>query len=177
MFERSRTDSRVEPVSLPVEIDMTDGSHVRGKLKVASSLTPLDALNAPGNFVEFEPYGGEPNFIAKTTISSVRLVGVPRAPSLRARGGSTDDFDPHFVLGVSTESSWDDIRQAYVRMSKSYHPDLYRSANLPIEVADYIETMARRINAAYAALEVSQRPARIARGAVSQPVFTSTPRS
>ena len=177
MFERSRTDSRIEPVGVPVEMETVDGTLLKGKLRVPSNHAPLDALNAPGNFIEFEPYGEEPHFIAKSTIAGIRLIGVPRSPSLHPRGGAADDFDPHFILGISTESSWDEVRQAYHRLSKTYHPDLYSTSTPPKEVAGYIEVMARRINAAYAALEVTERQQRRPRGAVSAPVFTSAPRA
>jgi hypothetical protein len=177
MFERSRVDNRIEPTGVPVEVDLIDGTLERGKLKVPANHAPLDALNAPGNFIEFEPYTGEARFIAKTTITGIRLVGVPGPPSLRPRGGASGDFDPHFVLGISTESSWEEIRQAYVRLSKTYHPDLYSTTTLPEEVATYIETMARRINAAYAAIEETGKQQRRPRGAVSAPVFTSSPRA
>lgn len=173
MFERSRVDTRVEPASVPVELELIDGSQAKGKLMVPSNLAPLDALNSPGCFLEFVPYAGEARLIAKSTIASIRLVGVPRASPLRARG---EDFDPHSILGVSSDSEWDDIRSAYVHLSKSYHPDRYAQATLPAEVADYLDTMARRINAAYAALETAERNARRFRAEITPAVYTSRPR-
>ncbi len=177
MFERNRIDSRPEPASVPVEIDLQLGGEIKGRLRVPSGIAPLDALNSDGGFIEFEPYGGETRFIAKSTISSLRLVGVPRAPHLAARASSGDDFDPHFILGVSTESTWNEIRQAYVQLTKTYHPDRFAGTLLPNEVGTYLETMARRINAAYAALESTQRTTRSVRAEQSPAVYTSRPRA
>lgn len=174
MFERSRVDTRVESTSVPVELELIDGTEAKGKLMVPSNQAPLDALNSAGGFLEFVSYGGESKLIAKSTIASIRLVGVPRASHLRTRG---EEFDPHAILGVSPESTWDDIRTAYLQLSKSYHPDRYSQASLPVEVSDYLDTMARRINAAYAALEETERSTRRYRAAVTPAVYTSRPRA
>jgi hypothetical protein len=176
MFERNRIDNRPEAAAVPVEIELQSGEQIKGKLKVPAGLTPLDALNGTGSFFEFEPYGGEPRLIAKSTIVALRLVGVPRASALYARGGAGDDFDPYVVLGISTESTFDEIRQAYVQLTKAYHPDRFAGVAMPKEVAAYLETMARRINLAFAALDGSHRSAKTLRAAQTEPIYTSQPR-
>jgi DnaJ-domain-containing protein 1 len=172
MFERTRTDNRLEPVALPVELEMTDGTSRKGKLKISSHHQPLEALNAPGGFLEFEPYGGELAFIAKSMVAAIRPVNVPRAPQLRPRGGQSDAFDPHEVLGISSESTWEETRAAYVRLSKLYHPDLFTSTALPPEVSAYLEATVRRINAAYAALDQVAKVVKVRRGTTSEPIFS-----
>ncbi len=177
MFERSRVDNRPEPTMVPVELEMVDGSEAKGKLVVASSHAPLDAINNPGGFVEFLPYAGEPRLLAKATIAAIKLVGAPRMPSLRPRTGLSDDFDPYAILGVPEGSTWEEVRAAYLQLSKTYHPDRYSSATLPGEVCQYLETMARRVNAAYAALETNERTARRFRADAMPAVYTSRPRA
>ncbi len=54
---------------------------------------------------------------------------------------------------------WHAIREAYLRLAKTYHPDRVAGANLPDEVTDYMNRQARRINAAYAMLESTIRSA------------------
>ncbi len=44
---------------------------------------------------------------------------------------------------------------------------------LPPEVADYLDAMARRINAAYAALETTMQAPRRVAAQRSQPIYTS----
>lgn len=177
MFERNRIDSKPEPGTVLVEIELYDGTLAKGRLIVAAGHAPLEALNGQGGFVEFVPYGGEPSYIAKSTIAALRPLGVPRAAHLSPRSGAANDFDPHAILGVSTESTWDEVRQAYVQHSKAYHPDRYSSATLPAEVQTYLETMARRVNAAYAALEGSNKAVRRVLAERSQPIYTSAPRT
>jgi hypothetical protein len=176
MFERNRIDNKPEAASVPVEIELQSGEQAKGKLKVPAGHTPIDALNGNGGFVEFEPYGGEPRFIAKSTIVSLRLVGVPRTPGLYARGGTGNDFDPHQVLDISTESTFDEIRQAYVQLTKVYHPDRFVGVAMPKEVNSYLEAMARRINLAFAALDGSHRAVKTIRAEQTQPIYTSQPR-
>ena len=177
MFERNRVDNRPERYSVPVEIELQHGGEAKGRLRVPAGHAPLDALNGSGGFIEFEPYGGETRFIAKSSIAALRLIGVPRAPRLLSRTSSGDEFDPHSILGVSTESTWEEIRQAYVQLTKTYHPDRFAGTLLPDEVCTYLETMARRINAAYAALETSHRTIRSTPAVQSPPVYTSRPRA
>lgn len=177
MFERGRIDNRVEPTSVPVELELLDGSELKGKLLVASSHAPLDAINNAGGFVEFVPYVGEPRLIAKATIASIKLVGVPRAPHLKPRAGLTEEFDPHVILGIAHDSTWDQVRAAYVQLSKAYHPDRYSSAALPVEVGEYLETMARRVNAAYAALETREKTAKRYRADLTPAVYSSRVRA
>ncbi len=164
-------------MAVPVEIELMGGEIEKGKLILSSSQAPLDIINQPGGFLEFAPYAGEPRLVSKSTIASIRLVGVPRAPALRTRNGLTDDFEPYMILGVPQGSAWEDVRNAYIELSRSYHPDRYSSALLPPEVVGYLETMARRINAAYAALEAAERTAKRYRADLMPAVYTSRSRA
>jgi hypothetical protein len=159
-----------------VEIGLVSGEQTKGKLMVPVGRSPLEVLNGLGAFIEFEPYGGERQFLAKTQIAAMRLAGVPQRPSL-SPAYANDDFDPHTILGVPRGCAWEDIRQAYLRLSKTYHPDRYSNAMLPDEVRTYLETMARRLNAAYAALEATKRAVEQSPMPRYAPVFTSAPRS
>ena len=60
-------------------------------------------------------------------------------------------------------------RRQVFRLAKAYHPDRYATAELPAEVRDYLAAMARRINAAHAALEVPLKKQAVRQ----EPVFTS----
>lgn len=157
MFDRSRNERGADTSAIPVEIAFADGTAAKGKLLMPFGKTVADVLNGSGSFIEFEPYGGERSFIAKTYLASIRLVGVPKAADLESRILDVDGFDPHRVLGLKAGAGRDDIRSAYFALAKTYHPDRYATAELPAEVRDYLAAMARRINAAHAALEAPQK--------------------
>jgi hypothetical protein len=169
MFERNKIDNVPQVTAIPVEVTFTDGTISRGKLLVAIGKAAADVLNGAGAFIELEPYGGERSFVAKSQLASVKLLGVPKAPSLQARVHGDDDFDPHRILGVSVGAGRDEVRQAYIALAKVYHPDRYATAELPPEVQDYLAAMARRINAAHAALDVPLKKQAVRQ----EPVFSS----
>ena len=155
MFERTRIDNVPEPSAVPVEVTLLDGSMLKGKVLVPVGKVLSDALNSSGPFLEFEPYGGDRRFLAKSQIGTLKLVGVPKAGNLHVKGAA-DPFDPHSILGVPQTADWEEIRQSYHKLAKLYHPDRYASASLPNEVGEYLANMVRRVNAAYAALDIPQ---------------------
>jgi hypothetical protein len=172
MFERNKIDNAPEQNAVPIEVALIDGTIVKGKMFVPALKTVSDALNGAGSFIEFEPYGGERAFVAKTRLASVKLVGIPKAPNLKARTSDIDSFDPHVVLGLMAGATREEIHAAYVRLARAYHPDRYAMAELPQEVREYLAIMARRVNAAYAALEVPEKKKALRQ----EPVFTTTAR-
>lgn len=169
MFERNRVDNQPEASAVPVEAAFADGTVTRGKLLVPMGRSVADALNGPSSFIEFEPYGDARRFVAKAQLASITLVSVPRPPDLEARLVDVDGFDPYRVLGLRAGASREEVRATYFALAKAYHPDRYATAELPAEVRDYLAAMARRINAAYAALEVPQKK----QAARQEPIFTS----
>src|SRR6266851_2772623 len=71
-----------------------------------------------------------------------RLFGIDAAGYTRIRaafigpsaGGAPDGADdPHAVLGVAPDASLDEIRAAYRRLIRAYHPDLLVARGLPAE--------------------------------------------
>jgi hypothetical protein len=169
MFDRSKGDYVPEPNAIAVEVALADGTTDRGKVLVPMGKSLADVLNGAGGFIEFEPYGGERSFLAKAQLTWIKPAGVPKAPSLSGRAGDHSAFDPYKILGLTAGASREDVRAAYFRLAKTYHPDRYATAELPEEVRDYLATMARRINAAHAALEAPQKK----QAAREEPVFTS----
>ncbi len=178
MFERNKVDTGVQHVaSVPAEVEDANGTVLKGRFIFTAARAFADVLNGPSQFLEFEGYEGPRQFLSKSAIRSVRLVAVPQAGQLDARRRDSAAFDPHQVLGVAHAAPFDEIRQAYLRLSKTYHPDRYQSVELPAEVRDYLAAMAARINVAYAALE---RDVQIEKAKVStrvEPVYTSRPRA
>lgn len=175
MFERNKVDN-VDQSAVPVEIETDTGEVMTGRLLVPIGRALFETLNSQGGFLEFEPYGGEKAYVAKSMLRHVRLISVTRAPSLSARARDLDGFDPHTILGVPATAAFDDIKTAWHRLSKRYHPDRYANVELPDEVRDYLAVMARRVNAAFAALEkahASQK--RVAEGR-SAPIYANAPR-
>lgn len=164
MFERSRVDSgsgvgEANSSGVAVALSLTDGSEVKGRIAVPPGRSLTDALNGAAPFVEFEAFDGPRQYLAKHAINGVRLISPGRGQTL-ARMRDTDGFDPHTILGLPLGAPYEDVRGAYLRKAKTYHPDRYANAELPDEVRSYLESMARRVNAAFAALETPHQESR-----------------
>ncbi len=171
MFERNKIDTTDH--AIPVEILSEDGVVQKGRLLVAMGRNIYEVLNSPGAFLDFEPYGGERMFVAKSTLRNVTLLNVPRAPNLAARVRDLDGFDPHSILGVPSSATFDDVKAAWHKLSKAYHPDRYANAELPAEVNEYLSVMARRVNAAYATLETQMTAQKRVAVTRATPIYTS----
>ena len=135
----------------PVFLTLTDQSVVTVSIRMPLSNRLGDALNNADVFLDALSPSGQQIFIAKSSIRSVRSANVPKADQLDTENGApgTPSFDPYAVLKVSKDASPDEIRHAYHRMAKLYHPDRIASFDLPEEVMDYVRTMLVRINLAF----------------------------
>lgn len=152
---------------LSVEITLQDGRELHGKLIMPPGRTLTEMLNGGSAFVEFEPTAGERMFIARSALQSVKPIDMPAAPRLPT-GSPDEGFNPRAILGIGADATRQEIRDAYLRLAKIYHPDRYAAADLPAEVSEYLAAMVRRINAAHDALESTQQR----RAEKQEPVFT-----
>lgn len=159
MFERNRVET-AQPTAVPVELTTIDGDRIQGRMVIAAGRTIFDALNGNGSFVEFEPYRGERRYVAKTMLRDVRLLSMPKAQPLPAARDDDDvTSEPHTVLGVAKDASMSEVKAAWLRLTKAYHPDRYAGVELPGEVTRYLDATVRRINAAYKVMEKIHRSA------------------
>lgn len=158
MFERNRIDNATigSQAGLPVEITLEGGDVLVGKLAILVGRGLADLLNGANMFLEFEPYEGERMMIAKAAIRTIKTVSVPGAGHLKAYLRQIEGFEPGQVLGVAPGAPMDEIRQAYHRLAKAYHPDRFASAGLPPEIDEYLSAVVRRINMAYDSLETAE---------------------
>ncbi len=173
MFERNKIDNVTQQATVPAEITLASGEEVKGRFFITSSRSIFEVLNGESQFLDFETFDGERALLAKTTLAAVKIIAVANAQSLKARLRDGEAFDPYSVLGLSASAGWDDVRQAYLSLSKIYHPDRFAGVGLPAEVRDYLAAMARRINAAYTALEAPHQAAKRADVEKAKPIFTS----
>lgn len=179
MFERVKVDnvSAMQAVAVPVEVTLDDGRTLRGKFLVPQGRSVAEVLNSGVQFLEFEPYGGERTLLAKTSLKAVKPVNVPGNSQLSRRVNEVDTFDPYAVLGLRAGASFDEVKTAYHRLAKIYHPDRYSMAELPPEVREYLSASVRRVTAAFAALEAPHQVVRKAAAERSEAVYESRPRA
>ncbi len=175
MFERAKVEGGAgEPTSgVSAALSLIDGTELKGRLSIPQGRSLADVLNGAAPFLEFEEFDGPRQFLAKHVIGGVRLLSPPRGQGL-ARMRDNDGFDPHGLLGLPLGAPYEDVRAAYLRKAKAYHPDRYANAELPEEVRTYLEAMARRVNAAFSALEAPHQESRQKSAQRAMPIY-STP--
>ena len=134
-----------------VLLTLTDNQVVTVSIRLPLSRRLADALNNDDVFLDAITPSGQQQFIAKSTIKLVRPANVPRADQLdiEGRAPGTPAFDPYAILKVAKDANPEEIKSAYHRMARLYHPDRIASYELPDEVKDYVRTMLVRINLAF----------------------------
>jgi len=154
MFERNRIDRlhEAERSTSTVEVTLDDGETVHGRVHFPPTRSLADELNNASGFVDFEVQEGDRFFLAKRMIHSVRPRTIPRTDQLSRAQLKSELFNPWTVLGIPENAGKDDIREAYHRLVKQYHPDRFANMELPREVKEYLNAMSRRINAAHSTL-------------------------
>jgi DnaJ domain len=141
--------------TVAVEIILSDGTPLKGNLLIPRDKSLRETFNNPADqFMDFECFRLGPTVIAKSAIRSIRPNEMPKADQLEKRLRALEKSDPFMILGVAKDADREVVRQAYITLARTYHPDRYARADLPAEILDYINAMARRINAAYSELNV-----------------------
>jgi hypothetical protein len=147
--------ARMNRVTVQVTITMATGTQMRGNMFHSKSRTLQEELNKGDPFLEFEPMEGQRMYLARTAIAAVKEFNIPRNDQLTRRSAVLDQFDPYEVLGLKKGADAAQIRNAYVALAKTYHPDRFSRTDLPQEVAEYLSAIATRINLAYSELRMT----------------------
>ncbi len=133
---------------LSVELLLSDGRRVFGKVTVPYGSQLIKQLNGANRFMEFEDVDGTPKYLAKDSVMELTETKAKKPPKLEP-SKAMDSDNPYVVLGVAADASQETIRAAYARLAKLYHPDQFNAVRLPSEVADYMNRMFERISTAY----------------------------
>ena len=166
MFDRGKPDKALGPAY--AEITLEDGRELKGRFNIPPGRSLTDVLNSTSSFMEFEPFGGERLFIAKGALQAIKPLNLPGLPNLSAGPKEADAFDPYAILRIERDAGPEEARRAYLDLAKTYHPDLFATVELPPEVRNYLAAMARRVNAAYDAVQDALKK----RAGRQEPVFT-----
>lgn len=159
MFERNRVDNRAETL-IAVEIVLADGTTLSGRAVLPPGRGVHKLLDGEEAFVYVEAFEGGGTFVPKSEIRNVKVITPGRGMSSALFIPDARNFDPHRTLGLEKGASFEQIREAYHRLSKLYHPDRYAAIELPREVKSYLEAMSKNVNAAFQALRyVGQKQA------------------
>jgi DnaJ domain len=140
----------------PVELLLVDGTALRGSLLVSRDKSIRDFFNILTDpFFDFECAREGSVVLAKSSVRRILPEGAQKKEdqgkidALAARQAEFERNDPYKLLGVSIGVDAETLRKAYISKARMYHPDKFADAGLPQEVFEYLNAMARRVNAAY----------------------------
>jgi DnaJ-domain-containing protein 1 len=157
MFERNPVDNTMT-ATVAVELTLADGALITGRAAMPPGRQVHKLLDGAEAFLFVETFAGEASFVPKADIKGLKLISPARPQPLRIAVTDASSFDPYKVLGLEKGAGLDAIKQAYHRLTKLYHPDAYAAVALPPEVAAYIDSRCKQVNAAFRVLKAS-RPA------------------
>jgi DnaJ domain len=163
MFERNRVDNRAETL-VAVEVTLADGSTVAGRAVLAPGKGVHKLLDGDESFIYLNVFDGDGSFVPKAEIRGLKVLTSIKTQTVVLPIPDARNFDPYRTLGLEKGAAFEDIRDAYHRLAKLYHPDIYAGIELPREVKVYLEAMSKNVNAAFHALKYI--------GQKSAPVFT-----
>ena len=146
-----RNGDRKKAVS--AELTLQNDRKLSGKVTIPAGSDLMRMLNGDAKFIEFETLSGVRSMIACSAIAEVQQTEIPKVQRLNAKLELDDSIDPYETLGLSKGASTDEVRAAYISLTKIYHPDRYASMDLPSEMLNYVEAMSRQINTAYAIID------------------------
>ena len=155
----NRDKEYVDLVTVAVLISLVDRTTITGSLQKPRTRTLLEFMNNGAQFLEVARKDGSHVDLAKSAIRTIEPYEAPRANQLAQEMQKFESFEPHDVLGVAKGAPREAVRDAYLKMQRMYHPDRYTGTELPAEVADYINAIARRVNIAYSILSERGRAA------------------
>lgn len=154
MFGPTTNIPRRQKTRVAVELLLADGSQVIGHVFVGQHARVSDELNDDRRFLPVELGSGRVVNLSKASI--VRVAELPPPEGHRRLGGS----EPHALLGVSRESSDDEVKQAYTELARAYHPDRWANSHLPREAMEALNLALARVNEAYHLIMQGRRYAR-----------------
>jgi len=90
-------------------------------------------------------------------IAGLMGLGASHWAAIKARHLGPEADDPHAILGLSPGASRDEIKAAWRRLARQYHPDRHMAEGTPVEFIRVAEARMAAINNAYAALTGAAR--------------------
>lgn len=142
-----------------VTLTLASGATLNGHVFMKTAGHLRDLLNGPERFLEFEKRDLSLVYLLKDNIVSAAALVAPKNDQLQRRARDLHAFDPYHSLGIERTAGPGEVRAAYWRRARDYHPDKLAGIGAPKEVMDYMNAMFARIHAAYKELSGEHDPA------------------
>ncbi len=149
---------RQNSTSILVEVRLLDGAELKGTVLIQREQTLKDAFSGPDPFVDFECAVSGEMVLGKTAIAMVRPCKQAQPDHLERRLKMLEKSDAFTALKVAKTADRAKVCDAHLALARIYHADRYATSELPAEVLEYFQAMARRIDSAKAELDLLMEP-------------------
>lgn len=140
-----------EPIA--VDVQLHDGTSMKGNVLIPRDKQLRDILAAGETFIEFDCFRLGATMLSKSAIRLIRLSSLPAADQLQKRQNTIEAADPFSILRVPRNADKETVRKAYIELARTYHPDRFANHDLPPEMSEYVNAMARRVNTAFSEVQ------------------------
>ncbi len=140
---------RQNSLRVPVEVVTSDGQKMKGTVLVPKDRSVRDLLNAPEPFIEFDCVELGPTVLSKQSTRPLRQFVLPAANQLSEHTKYLESVGAWRALGLTESATEEQVEAAYRHLGTLYFPDRYPRNQVPGEIADYVESVSRRLYLAY----------------------------
>jgi hypothetical protein len=155
-----KEDYQRQKKAVKVLLETADGKTIEAELMIFHGDSVTEVMNGRAEFLELHDSSGKSSLVAKSFIRRI----FPKADEEQERRENTDltklrlhANDPYLVLDVPSQASDEDVRLAYHKLARAYHPDKLAALDLPPAIRDYGEEILKKINAAYEMIMFQRR--------------------
>ena len=137
MFDNSEKQHKQK---LEAVVQLVDGAEILGVFFVAPQGRFTDLLNDTREFLPIESTSGAITVVRKAAI--LRVTPIKQDETL-------ESSNPYTLLGIMSSVTQEELRAAYHRLVRQYHPDHLTSLGLPQPFIDFATGHMARINDAH----------------------------
>jgi hypothetical protein len=137
--------------AIKVSLETVDGKVFDAELMIFHGESLANAINGSAQFIEITDQDGKISLLAKSFIRRLtpELVKEEKSEFPLRDTWRFESQDPYIILNVSMNASDEEVRDAYHKLVRTYHPDKFANLGLPSDMVEYGESILKKINAAY----------------------------
>ncbi len=139
---------------LLVELELDSGDMLNGYLFLGQTQRLSDLMNDDRTFLPFEALDGSITIFTKGMARRVKPV-----EKQQAAAATGDGADPYSLLGVPSNATDAQLREAYHRKVQETHPDKLSNVGISAEIVKFAHERMARINEAYNKIRIQRRSA------------------
>lgn len=144
---------------ISVFLETADGDKRDVTLSVFHGESLANVLNSASQFIEVQDLSGKTILIAKSFIWQLTPDENTEKSASPVAGEKWRHHsqDPYVLLDISRDASDDEVREAYHKLARAYHPDKLANLDLPASMIAHGVDIFQKVNTAYKTITEQRR--------------------